>query len=80
MAHGEKITQIPGGELQVPDNPIIMFIEGDGTGADIWAATRPVLDAAVAKAYGEHRKSPGRRSWPGKRPLSGPAVICRWSP
>ena len=56
MAHGEKITQIPGGELQVPDNPIIMFIEGDGTGADIWAATRPVLDAAVAKAYGKHRQ------------------------
>jgi isocitrate dehydrogenase len=56
MAHGEKITQIPGRELQVPDNPIIMFIEGDGTGADIWAATRPVLDAAVAKAYGKHRQ------------------------
>ena len=56
MANAEKITQIPGGELQVPDNPIIMFIEGDGTGADIWAATRPVLDAAVAKAYGKHRQ------------------------
>ena len=56
MANGEKITQIPGGELQVPDNPIILFIEGDGTGADIWAATRPVLDAAVAKAYGKHRQ------------------------
>ena len=56
MANAAKITQIPGGELQVPDNPIIMFIEGDGTGADIWAATRPVLDAAVAKAYGKHRQ------------------------
>ena len=56
MAHGEKITQISGGELQVPDNPIILFIEGDGTGADIWAATRPVLDAAVAKAYGKQRQ------------------------
>ena len=56
MANAAKITQIPGGELQVPDNPIVMFIEGDGTGADIWAATRPVLDAAVAKAYGKHRQ------------------------
>ena len=56
MAHGEKITQIPGGEPQVPDNPIILFIEGDGTGPDIWAATRPVLDAAVAKAYGKQRQ------------------------
>ena len=53
MANAAKITQIPGGELQVPDNPIVLFIEGDGTGADIWAATRPVLDAAVAKAYGK---------------------------
>ena len=56
MAHGEKITQISGGVLQVPDNPIILFIEGDGTGPDIWAATRPVLDAAVAKAYSKQRQ------------------------
>ncbi len=56
MANAAKITQIPGGELQVPDNPIILFIEGDGTGSDIWAATRPVLDAAVAKAYGKQRQ------------------------
>ncbi len=56
MANAAKITQIPGGELQVPENPIVMFIEGDGTGADIWAATRPVLDAAVAKAYGKPRQ------------------------
>jgi isocitrate dehydrogenase len=42
--------------LQVPDNPIVAFIEGDGTGVDIWAASRPVLDAAVAKAYGGQRR------------------------
>jgi isocitrate dehydrogenase len=42
--------------LHVPDNPIICFIEGDGTGVDIWAASQPVLDAAVAKAYGGQRK------------------------
>jgi isocitrate dehydrogenase len=52
---GEKITLVSG-ELQVPDNPIVLFIEGDGTGADIWAAARPVLDAAVAKAYGGQRQ------------------------
>lgn len=48
---GEKITVKPSGELAVPDHPIVLFIEGDGTGPDIWRATRPVLDAAVAKAY-----------------------------
>ncbi|GGE17455.1 isocitrate dehydrogenase [NADP] [Marinithermofilum abyssi] len=48
---GEKIT-LKNGELQVPDNPIIPFIEGDGTGPDIWAAAKRVLDAAVEKAYG----------------------------
>ncbi|RLT33964.1 MAG: NADP-dependent isocitrate dehydrogenase [Chloroflexi bacterium] len=52
---GEKIT-IADGVLQVPNNPIVAFIEGDGTGVDIWAASQPVLDAAVAKAYGGKRK------------------------
>ena len=50
-AGGAKIT-ISGGKLNVPNNPIIPFIEGDGTGPDIWAASVRVLDAAVAKAYG----------------------------
>ncbi len=45
-----------GGKLQVPDHPIIPFIEGDGTGRDIWKASQPVLDAAVQKAYGGKRK------------------------
>ena len=45
-----------GGELQVPDNPIIPFIEGDGTGRDIWKASRRVFDAAVEHAYGGKRK------------------------
>ncbi len=43
------------GALQVPDHPIIPFIEGDGTGRDIWKASRRVFDAAVAKAYGGKR-------------------------
>ena len=54
-AEGEKIT-LQDGKLTVPDNPIVAFIEGDGTGVDIWAASQPVLDAAVAKAYGGQRK------------------------
>src|SRR6476661_3148881 len=44
-----------GGQLVVPDNPIIPFIEGDGTGPDIWRASVRVFDAAVAKAYGAKR-------------------------
>ncbi|MGI6452302.1 MAG: NADP-dependent isocitrate dehydrogenase [Syntrophomonadaceae bacterium] len=47
---GEKIT-VNNGVLNVPDNPVIPFIEGDGTGPDIWAAASRVLDAAVEKAY-----------------------------
>src|SRR5437879_11860702 len=45
-----------GGELQVPDTPIIPFIEGDGTGRDIWKASRRVFDAAVDHAYGGKRR------------------------
>ncbi len=52
---GEKI-RIANGRLQVPDQPIIPFIEGDGTGPDIWRASVRVLDAAVAKAYGGRRR------------------------
>ena len=54
-AGGAKIT-IADGKLQVPNNPIIPFIEGDGTGPDIWASAVRVLDAAVEKAYGGERK------------------------
>ncbi len=54
-ATGEKIV-LQDGKLQVPDQPIIAYIEGDGTGVDIWAASQPVLDAAVDKAYGGKRK------------------------
>jgi isocitrate dehydrogenase len=52
---GAKIT-IQDGKLQVPENPIIPFVEGDGTGRDIWRASVRVFDAAVAKAYGNTRK------------------------
>jgi len=52
---GQRIT-VQGGKLNVPDNPVIPFIEGDGTGVDIWAASARVFDAAVAKAYGGQRR------------------------
>src|SRR5216117_2710169 len=52
---GSRIT-IQTGRLAVPDNPILPFIRGDGTGADIWAASQRVFDAAVQKAYGGKRK------------------------
>ena len=51
----EKIT-ISNGKVNVPDHPIVPFIEGDGTGVDIWPAAKHVLDAAVEKAYGGKRK------------------------
>jgi len=52
---GEPI-RMAGGKLQVPDTPIIPFIEGDGTGPDIWRASQRVFDAAVEKAYGGRRR------------------------
>ena len=53
---GKKITQDAQGNLVVPDRPIIPFIEGDGTGPDIWAAAVRVFDAAVEKAYAGRRR------------------------
>ena len=52
---GDRIA-IQGGKLHVPNQPIVPFIEGDGTGPDIWRASVRVMDAAVAKAYGGRRK------------------------
>jgi isocitrate dehydrogenase len=54
-ADGQKIT-VEGARLNVPDNPVIPFIEGDGTGRDIWRASQRVFDAAVEKAYGGSRR------------------------
>ncbi|MCB9544136.1 MAG: NADP-dependent isocitrate dehydrogenase [Myxococcales bacterium] len=56
MSDGQKITLDASGKLVVPHDPIIPFIEGDGTGPDIWAASVRVMDAAVQKAYGGERK------------------------
>jgi isocitrate dehydrogenase len=55
-AHGEPITMGPNNRLVVPNHPIVPFIEGDGTGRDIWRASVRVIDAAVEKAYAGKRK------------------------
>src|ERR1700761_3349814 len=52
---GGKIS-IQNGKLNVPDNPVLPFIRGDGTGPDIWAASERVFDAAIEKVYGGKRK------------------------
>ena len=53
---GEKITLRPDGEIQAPERPIIGYIEGDGTGPDIWRASKYLFDAAVKHAYGGKRE------------------------
>lgn len=55
LTTGEKIT-VTNGVMNVPNNPIIPFIEGDGIGPDIWAAASRVLEAAVEKAYDGEKK------------------------
>ena len=55
-AEGEKITMGENGKLCVPNHPVVTFIEGDGTGPDIWRAAQRVLDAAVEKAYDGQRR------------------------
>jgi isocitrate dehydrogenase len=65
LARMAKIS-IQSGKLYVPDNPTIPFIRGDGTGPDIWAASVRVMDAAVQKAYGGHRKIQWMEVWAGE--------------
>ena len=64
---GENIT-ISDGVLNVPDNPIVPFIEGDGTGPDIWRASVRVFDATVEKAYGGSRKIHWMEVFAGQKP------------
>jgi isocitrate dehydrogenase len=76
MASGEKIT-LQNGKLNVPDHPVIPYIEGDGTGRDIWRASVAVMDAAVSKAYG------GKKSIVWKEVLAGEKAfktVNNWLP
>ena len=73
---GEKIS-IDNGKLTVPDKPIIPFIEGDGTGPDIWRASRIVFDGAVKKAYNGKREISWMEIFAGnkaRRPLREPSA------
>ena len=74
-ANGKPI-EYAGGNYTVPDNPIIPFIEGDGTGRDIWKASQRVFDAAVEKVYGGKRKWRGTRCWPARKPIASPRTGC----
>ena len=64
-------------KLQVPDCPIIPFIEGDGTGPDIWRASVRVFDAAVARPTAASGRSTGRRCSPVRRPSTGEELAAR---
>ena len=64
---GTKITLSRRGKLQVPNDPIIPFIEGDGIGPDIWASAVRVFDAAVEKAYGGDRKVHWKEVYAGEK-------------
>jgi isocitrate dehydrogenase len=75
-AVGAKIT-IQDGKLQVPDDPIIPFIEGDGTGPDIWRAAVRVFDAAVQKAYGGQRRIAWKEVLAGEKAFD---VVNTWLP
>ena len=75
-AGGETIT-IAGGKLNVPDRPIIPYIEGDGTGPDIWRASVRVFDAAVRKAYGGKREVKWMEVYAGEKAHT---LLSTWLP
>jgi len=75
-AGGAKIS-IENGKLNVPNNPIIPFVEGDGTGRDIWRASVRVFDAAVEKAYGGTRKIHWMEVYAGEKPFK---MFQSWLP
>lgn len=70
IPQGETIQLNQDGSLQVPDNPIIPFIEGDGIGVDVTPAMKAVLDAAVEKAYQGKRKLLGWKFTQAKRRIN----------
>jgi isocitrate dehydrogenase len=74
---GAKITMGANHQLQVPDNPIIPFIEGDGTGRDIWRASVRVFEAAVEKAYKGKKKIHWMEVYAGEKPFK---LFNTWLP
>ncbi len=76
MTAGQKIS-IDNGKLIVPDNPVVPFIEGDGTGPDIWRASVRVMDAAVEKAYKGARKIEWKEVLAGEKAFN---TVNNWLP
>ena len=76
MTQDARIT-IASGKLHVPDNPVVPFIEGDGTGPDIWRASVRVFDAAVRKAYGDRRRVQWREVLAGEKAF---VQVRNWLP
>src|SRR5260370_15380224 len=70
-------TKFPGRVFQVPDAPVIPFMEGDGTGRDIWKASRRVFDAAVERAYGAKRRVAWFEVFAGEKAFS---MFQQWLP
>jgi isocitrate dehydrogenase len=77
VPQGGETIRIDGSRLDVPANPILPYIEGDGTGPDIWRATRHVLDGAVQKAYGGDRRIVWMEVFAGEKALN---VTGEWLP
>ena len=78
LPQGGEAIQYVNGKYQVPDHPIIPYIEGDGTGRDIWRASQRVFDAAVAEGLRRQtQRSPGSKSSPAKRRISNSRTGCR---
>ena len=74
---GEKIRLKPDHTLEVPDRPIIPFIEGDGTGRDIWRASQYVFDNVIKKVYGNKRKLAWMEVYAGEKPFK---MFNDWMP
>src|SRR4030081_1487531 len=72
-----KAIEYVGGKFVIPDRPIIPFIEGDGTGRDIWKASRRVFDAAVEKAYGGKRRVAWVEGFAGEKAVN---TVKQWLP
>ncbi len=76
---GEPI-EYKNGQFAVPDHPIIPFIEGDGTGRDIWKASQRVFDAAVEKAYGGKRAIQWFEIYAGEKAFGSSTTGCPTTP
>ena len=80
MTHSGSKISIQNGKLNVPNDPVIPFIEGDGIGPDIWKAAVRVLDAAVEKAYNGEKKIQWLEVYAGEKHLRSLITGCQIRP